>query len=54
MPDANPVFQDRDGARVGWFIQRDHIPGKAGSVAFEVDDLEGLRIQAFHQCFTTF
>ena len=32
----------RDGVRIGLVRQRDHEPGQAGSLAFEVDDLEAM------------
>jgi len=33
----------RDAVRLGLVVQPDHEPGRAGSVAIEVDDLEALR-----------
>ncbi len=45
MREASSALLERDGVQVGLVIQRDHIPGKAGSVAFEVDDLDGLHLE---------
>jgi hypothetical protein len=40
--DATTATLQRDGARIGLVIKRNHQPGDAGSLAFAVDDLEGL------------
>src|ERR1051326_1585241 len=33
----------RDDAQIGIFQRPDHDPGRAGSIAFSVDDIEALR-----------
>ncbi len=40
--DATTAALQRDGARIGLVIKRDHQPHDAGSLAFAVDDLDGL------------
>ena len=40
--DATAATLQRDGARIGLVIKGNHQPGEAGSLAFAVDDLEGL------------
>ena len=37
--DASVTQLERDGLKVGLVHQADHDPGRAGSLAFEVDDL---------------
>jgi catechol 2,3-dioxygenase-like lactoylglutathione lyase family enzyme len=39
---TDAALVERDGVRVGLQRQIDHDPGKAGSLAIEVDDLEAL------------
>ena len=38
--DASTARLARDGLRLGLVHRRDHEPGRAGSLAFEVDDLD--------------
>ena len=40
--DASTARLARDGVRVGLVFKRDHDPGRAGSLAFEVDDLGAM------------
>lgn len=40
--DASTAVVRRDDVEVGLVCQPDHDPGKAGSLAFEVDDLDAL------------
>jgi catechol 2,3-dioxygenase-like lactoylglutathione lyase family enzyme len=40
--DATTAVVTRDGVRLGLVRQPDHEPGRAGSLAFEVDDLDAL------------
>lgn len=40
--DATSAQLKRDGAEVGLVVNSDHLPQEAGSVAFEVDDLDAL------------
>jgi hypothetical protein len=40
--DATTAVLQRDGAQIGLVIKRDHQPHEAGSLAFAVDDLDGL------------
>jgi hypothetical protein len=39
--DAKAVLK-RDGAQIGLVCQPEHDPGKAGSMALEVDDLQAM------------
>jgi catechol 2,3-dioxygenase-like lactoylglutathione lyase family enzyme len=39
---ASTAVLTRDGIRIGLVRQGDHEPGQAGSLAFEVDDLEAM------------
>lgn len=40
--DGSTARLSRDGVQVGLVVQSDHDPKRAGSLAFEVDDLEAL------------
>ena len=40
--DASTAVLTRDEVRIGLITQLDHEPGKAGSLAFAVDDLEAM------------
>jgi catechol 2,3-dioxygenase-like lactoylglutathione lyase family enzyme len=40
--DASTAVLTRDGVRIGLVRKGDHEPGRAGSLAFEVDDLEAM------------
>jgi predicted enzyme related to lactoylglutathione lyase len=40
--DATTAVLERDDVRIGLVVQGDHRPEEAGSVAFEVDDLDAL------------
>ena len=40
--DTRAVVLTRDGVRIGLVHKEDHEPGKAGSLAFAVDDLEAM------------
>ena len=40
--DSSTAVLARDGVRIGLVRKADHEPGKAGSLAFEVDDLDAL------------
>jgi catechol 2,3-dioxygenase-like lactoylglutathione lyase family enzyme len=40
--DASTAVLTRDGVRIGLVHRGDHEPGQAGSLAFEVDDLEAM------------
>jgi catechol 2,3-dioxygenase-like lactoylglutathione lyase family enzyme len=40
--DASTAVLTRDGVRFGLVCQGDHEPGRAGSLAFEVDDLDAM------------
>ena len=41
--DSTTAALQRDGVRVGLVRQPDHEPGRAGSLAFAVDDLDAMR-----------
>ena len=40
--DRSTAVLARDGVRIGLVVEAGHEPGRAGSFAFEVDDLEAL------------
>jgi hypothetical protein len=40
--DATTATLQRDGVQIGLVVKRDHQPHEAGSMAFAVDDLDGL------------
>src|SRR6187402_1393928 len=43
--DSPMVTVTRDDVRLGLVVHADHHPGRAGSLALEVDDLEGLHAE---------
>lgn len=45
--DTAAATLERDGVRVRLVINHDHQPGGAGSLAFAVDDLDGLHRELF-------
>jgi len=40
--DGATAVLERDGIQIGLVLKPDHEPGKAGSLAFGVDDIEGM------------
>lgn len=43
--DGSTALLRRDEVQVGVVRKPDHVPGQAGSIAFGVDDLDGLRAE---------